>query len=106
FGAQGNLRWNFGVHNFMTYVATNAPTGTYDASRLANFGIGHWAVDGGGGYTYFDPQAGHEFGGARLHLQFQESVYRLPERRQHAYRLGRLAVYHETASSRPRRLLV
>src|SRR6516162_4691795 len=41
FGAQGNLRWNFGVHNFMTYVATNVPTGTYDASRLANFGIGH-----------------------------------------------------------------
>ena len=41
FGAQGNLRWNFGVHNFMNYVATNVPTGTYDASRLANFGIGH-----------------------------------------------------------------
>ena len=61
FGAQSNLRWNFGVHNFMTYVATNAPTGTYDASRLANFGIGHWAVDGGGGYTYFDPQSGREF---------------------------------------------
>src|SRR5262249_34000581 len=26
FGAQGNLRWNFGVHNFMTYAAANAPT--------------------------------------------------------------------------------
>jgi hypothetical protein len=60
FGAQGNLRWNFGVHNFMTYVAANAPTGTYDATRLANFGIGHWAVDAGGGYTYFNPQTGHE----------------------------------------------
>jgi hypothetical protein len=60
FGAQGNLRWNFGVHNFMTYVAAIAPTGTYDATRLANFGIGHWAVDGGGGYTYFNPQTGHE----------------------------------------------
>jgi len=60
FGGQGSLRWNFGVHNFMTYAAFNAPTGTYDATRLANFGIGHWAVDGGGGYTYFDPQTGHE----------------------------------------------
>jgi hypothetical protein len=28
---------------------------------LANLGIGHGAVDGGVGYTYFDPQAGHEF---------------------------------------------
>jgi hypothetical protein len=29
--------------------------------RLANLGIGHWAFDVGGGYTYFDQQAGHEF---------------------------------------------
>src|SRR4029077_20563113 len=36
-------------------------TGTYDSSRLANLGIGHGAIDGGAGYTYFDPKAGHEF---------------------------------------------
>src|SRR5262249_20898454 len=23
--------------------------------------IGHWAIDGGGGYTYFNPQTGNEF---------------------------------------------
>ena len=29
--------------------------------RLANLGIGHAALDGGGGYTYFNPQTGQEF---------------------------------------------
>jgi hypothetical protein len=33
----------------------------YDSQRLSNFGIGHGAVDAGGGFTYFDPQTGHEF---------------------------------------------
>ena len=28
---------------------------------LANLGIGHGAIDGGVGYTYFNPQTGHEF---------------------------------------------
>jgi hypothetical protein len=49
------LRWNSGVNNWMTFLAGDIPVGTYDSSRLANFGIGHGAVDGGGGYTYFDP---------------------------------------------------
>ena len=30
-------------------------------TRLANLGIGHQAIDGGGGYTYFNPATGHEF---------------------------------------------
>jgi hypothetical protein len=30
---------------------------------LSNIGIGHGAVDGGVGYTYFDPKTGHEFSG-------------------------------------------
>lgn len=55
------LRWNAGVHNFMVYGTGDIPVGTYDASRLANFGIGHGAVDGGVGYTYFNPQTGLEF---------------------------------------------
>jgi hypothetical protein len=62
-GLQGNLRWNRGVHNFMTYGYVNVPTGTYASTRLANLGLGHWAVDTGGGYTYFNPQTGHEFSG-------------------------------------------
>jgi hypothetical protein len=56
-----SLRWNFGVNNFMTYVTGDAPVGAYDPQRLANLGIGHGAVDAGGGYTYFNPQTGHEF---------------------------------------------
>jgi hypothetical protein len=56
-----NLRWNAGVHNYMTYVAANVPVGTYEARRLANLGIGHSALDGGFGYTYFNPKTGNEF---------------------------------------------
>jgi hypothetical protein len=44
----------------MTYVATNIPVGAYDPNRLANLGIGHSAVDAGGGYTYFNPETGRE----------------------------------------------
>jgi hypothetical protein len=36
------------------------PVGAYQSTRLANIGIGHWAIDAGGGYTYFNPQTGHE----------------------------------------------
>lgn len=58
---QATLKWNAGVHNFMTYVTGDIPVGAYSPTRLANIGIGHGAIDGGGGYTYFNPQAGHEF---------------------------------------------
>ena len=57
---QASLRWNSGVDNFMVYIMGDVPVGTYDANRLANFGIGHGAIDGGIGYTYFNPQNGHE----------------------------------------------
>jgi hypothetical protein len=57
----GALRWNAGTHNFMTYVMGNFPIGDYEAGRLANIGTGHWAIDGGGGYTYFNPKSGREF---------------------------------------------
>jgi hypothetical protein len=58
---QATLKWNAGVHNFMTYVTGDIPVGAYDSTRLANLGIGHAAIDGGGGYTYFNPATGHEF---------------------------------------------
>ena len=58
---QASLRWNFGVHNVMTYVTGDIPVGAYDPNRLANLGIGHGAIDGGAGYTYFNPHTGHEF---------------------------------------------
>ena len=55
------LKWNHGVHNFMTYLWGDIPIGDYDPNRLSNIGIGHGAIDGGFGYTYFDPTKGHEF---------------------------------------------
>jgi hypothetical protein len=58
---QFTLKWNAGVNNFMTYITGDLPAGAYQSTRLANIGIGHWAVDAGGGYTYFDPKTGHEF---------------------------------------------
>ena len=57
------LRWNAGVNNYMTYITGDIPVGAYDPTRLSNIGIGHGAVDGGAGYTYFDPKTGHEFSG-------------------------------------------
>src|SRR5262245_53456210 len=55
------LKWNQGVHNYMAYTMVGVPSGSYKAGRLANVGLGHWSVDGGGGYTYLDTQRGHEF---------------------------------------------
>jgi hypothetical protein len=55
------LKWNHGVNNFMTYLTGDIPVGAYNSSRIANLGIGHGAIDGGVGYTYFNPQTGHEF---------------------------------------------
>ena len=49
-----SLRWNSGVHSWMVYATGDIPVGTYDSTRLANLGIGHGAIDGGAGYTYFD----------------------------------------------------
>src|SRR5580698_3933792 len=57
------LRWNAGVNNYMAYVTGDIPVGAYDSMRLANLGSGHGAIDAGGGYTYFNPQTGHEFSG-------------------------------------------
>jgi hypothetical protein len=57
------LKWNAGVHNYMTYVTGDIPVGAYDPTRLANLGIGHGAIDAGGGYTYLNPATGNEFSG-------------------------------------------
>ena len=56
-----SLRWNRGVDNWMVYITGDIPVGAYDSKRLANLGIGHGAIDGGAGYTYFNPATGQEF---------------------------------------------
>ena len=58
-----SLKWRDGVNNWMTYATGDIPVGAYDPSRLSNIGIGHGAIDGGGGYTYLNPTTGHEFTG-------------------------------------------
>src|SRR5271170_6206093 len=55
------MRWNSGANNWMVYGTGDIPVGDYSSTNLANIGIGHGTVDGGGGYTYFNPQTGHEF---------------------------------------------
>jgi hypothetical protein len=72
------LRWNQGVNNFMTYITGDIPVGAYDPTRLANLGIGHGAVDVGGGYTYLNPATGNEFSGvfgATYNLKNQDTQY-------------------------------
>jgi hypothetical protein len=75
---QFSLRWNAGVNNYMTYVTGDIPVGVYNSSSLANLGIGHGAIDAGGGYTYFNPMTGHEFSavlGATYNFQNQSTQY-------------------------------
>jgi hypothetical protein len=55
------VKWNKGNDNWMVYITGDIPVGAYSSTRLANLGIGHGAIDGGIGYTYFNQQTGHEF---------------------------------------------
>ena len=74
-----SLSWNKGVHNWMTYLTGDVPTGAYNSQRLANIGIGHGAIDVGGGYTYLNPDTGREFSavlGATYNLTNTEIDYR------------------------------
>src|SRR6478609_6469892 len=80
-----SVRWNAGVNNYMTYIAGDIPVGAYDPARLSNIGIGHGAVDGGVGYTYFDPKTGHEFSGVLGFTYNTISVHPVSERRGHAF---------------------
>jgi hypothetical protein len=55
------LKWHDGVNNWMTYLTGDIPVGAYDPNRLSNIGLGHGAIDAGGGYSYLNPVTGHEF---------------------------------------------
>ena len=69
------LFWNKGgVNNFMAYLAGDIPVGSYSPDRLANIGIGHAAIDGGGAYTYLDTKTGTDFSATLgLDRQFRET---------------------------------
>jgi len=75
----GTLKWNDGNHNYLAYAMFGAPTGAYQVGRLANASTNHWSLDGGGGYTYFDPKKGHEFsivGGLTFNGENNDTDYR------------------------------
>jgi hypothetical protein len=57
---QASLSWNSGVNNYKLYATGDIPVGDYAPNRLADIGIGHGAIDGGGAYTYLNPETGHE----------------------------------------------
>ena len=100
-----NVRWNAGVHNFMTYITGNLTTGRYDPTRLANLGLGHNAIDAGWRYTYFNPQTGYEFSATLGFTYNFENVHTaLPERHRHASGCRCFKVSHQTAAGRSRRL--
>lgn len=48
-----NIKWKDDAHHYMAYVSGVLPVGSYRQSRLANTGANRWAVDAGGGYTYW-----------------------------------------------------
>jgi hypothetical protein len=95
------LRWNAGVNNFITYMTGDIPVGAYDRTSLANTGIGHYAIDGGFGYTYLNEKAGHEFSAVaglthnyiNPYTQYQNGP-RLPPR------LGCIAISHKAVVHR------
>lgn len=58
---EATLKWKRGVHNFIVYGTGNIPVGAYQSTRLSNLGIGHGAVDVGGGYTFYNEDTGYEF---------------------------------------------
>jgi len=60
---QTSLRWNNGVNNYLAYLTGDVPAGFYNPNSIANMGIGHSAIDAGGGYTYLNPKVGQEFSG-------------------------------------------
>src|SRR5215472_18884435 len=53
---RGSLRE--ALHGLTTLMGCERRRATEDSARLSNLGIGHGAIDAGGGYTYFDPQTG------------------------------------------------
>lgn len=56
----GSVRWRDADDNYMVYTTFNIPVGSYDSDKIANMGLGHWAWDAGGAYTYYDEKDGQE----------------------------------------------
>lgn len=73
------LSWNKDNDNWMVYLTGDIPVGAYDPKRLSNIGIGHGAIDTGGGYTYLNQKTGFEFSavaGLTYNLKNSQTNYR------------------------------
>jgi len=49
------LGWTHGADYWLVYLTGGVPIGSYESQRQANIGIGHAAIDAGGGYTHYSP---------------------------------------------------
>ena len=77
----------------MAYLTGDIPVGAYESNRLANLGIGHAAIDAGGGYTYLNDKTGLEFSAvAGITYNWENTHTELQERNRLPSRLGRLPV--------------
>jgi hypothetical protein len=75
----GTLKWKDGNHHVLAYAMAGLPVGDYKKGRLANIGINHYALDGGGGYTYLDEVKGHELsvtGGLTYNFENKDTQYK------------------------------
>jgi hypothetical protein len=73
------LSWSKDNDNWMTYLTGDIPVGAYNSQRLSNIGIGHGAIDAGGGYTYLNQKTGLEFSavaGLTYNLKNSDTNYR------------------------------
>jgi Putative MetA-pathway of phenol degradation len=55
------------------------PVGDYQQGRMANIGINHYSIDGGGGYIYLDATKGHEIsvtGGLTYNFENNDTHYK------------------------------
>lgn len=74
-----SLAWNKGNNNYMTYLTGAIPVGTYSPTSLSSIGIGHGAIDAGGGYTYLNNTTGLEFSsvvGATYNMKNNQTNYK------------------------------
>jgi hypothetical protein len=74
-----SLTWNKGNNNFKTYVTGDIPVGAYSPTSLSGIGIGHGAMDAGGGYTFLNNTTGLEFSaiaGATYNLENKQTNYK------------------------------
>jgi hypothetical protein len=59
----GEIAWNQENHNWLVYIMGGIPFGNYNPKNINNFGTGHYALDLGFGYTYWNKVTGWEGSG-------------------------------------------